>query len=175
MIAFGLKLNDKIPYSGSTTHPTFTSPTLSKLWGQGFCLTGEVTADSAAYVSGYTLKKANSRPSKRDKRHPEYVQMSRRPGIGAKWFSQYKSDVFPSSQVVHDGSRYSVPRFYDKLLERENPDLLAMIREDRMVKALAKTLTFAQRRAAAKVAMAFHDLFKKRPLDEGSQKGEPPQ
>ena len=55
-------------------------------------------------------------------RKPEYTTMSRRPGIGAGWFDKYKSDVFPSDEVILKGKRFKPPRYYDRLFEIDDPD-----------------------------------------------------
>ncbi len=53
---------------------------------------------------------------------PEYVTMSRRPGIGSTWLAKFKSDVYPADEVVHEGKRYRPPRFYDSQLAGEELD-----------------------------------------------------
>ena len=36
---------------------------------------------------------------------PEFVLMSRRPGIARAWFEKYYKDVYPSDEVIHKGRR----------------------------------------------------------------------
>lgn len=170
-IIFGLDLQDKVPFGGSQTHPTFTSEVLTASWGLGHVLTGEVTFESAAYVAGYTLKKAASGVQTKYPAHlaPEFVQMSRRPGIGAAWLESNLRDVYPSSLIVHEGSKYGVPRYYDKLAEKVIPDEVAMVREDRRKLAAAKPLSFRRRQAGLAIARARQALFKKRPLDQAGK------
>ncbi len=112
----------------------FRSPTLDQTWGLGFASVGALTFKSAAYVARYVMKKATgdlakTKYSRVDEKtgecwsvRPEYVTMSRRPGIGSAWFEQFKSDVFPSDEVVHEGKRYRVPRFYESKLGAEELD-----------------------------------------------------
>jgi len=53
-------------------------------WGFGQVYLGTLTDQSAAYVSGYVVKKMTSDDDPRlDGRHPEFARMSNRPGIGA--------------------------------------------------------------------------------------------
>ena len=33
-------------------------------------------------------------------RHPEYITMSRKPGIGSFWYDKFKSDIYPSGFAV---------------------------------------------------------------------------
>jgi hypothetical protein len=64
---------------------------------------------------------------------PEYVTMSRRPGIGKEWFDQYKDDVFPSDEVPVPGKGVlkGVPRYYQELFAKEDPLTLEEIKEVR--------------------------------------------
>lgn len=114
----------------------FTSETLSQLWPYGFSTIGELTYDSAAYVSRYVLKKVTGHMH--DDHYmrcddygvaywlqPEYTTMSRRPGIGKEWYEKYKSDVFPSDELPIPGRGVfkNVPRYYEDLLEKSDPEL----------------------------------------------------
>jgi len=64
--------------------------------------------------------------------HPEFVRMSRRPGIGAGWYNQYKSDLYPHGYaVIRGGVKSKIPRFYEKKFEESNPLLLQKIKEKR--------------------------------------------
>lgn len=111
--------------------PLYKSETLERIWGFGFALIGDVTMGSAAYVARYNLKKAASWTSGERYRRievetgrtwdvePEFLLMSRRPGIGSGWWDRYKSDVFPSEFIIIDGARKPVPRFYRKRYEDE--------------------------------------------------------
>lgn len=52
-------------------------------WGRGLVDLGSLTAESAAYISGYVTKKMTSKDDARlNGRHPEFARMSLRPGIG---------------------------------------------------------------------------------------------
>ena len=65
----------------------FTSSEIEKIWKYGFCPFGDVTFESAAYVARYVTKKING--DKADEHYngriPEFVRMSRRPGIASSW------------------------------------------------------------------------------------------
>lgn len=127
-ILFGLNFKDKELFKLNEGKPIYVSESLARTWGQGFVTVGPVTYESCAYVSRYVMKKVNGRLaeshySRIDKAtgecwsvRPEYVTMSRRPGIGHGWLQRFKSDVFPSDEVVHEGRRFRPPRYYDKQL-----------------------------------------------------------
>ncbi len=127
---FGLDfIADRGLWKDDGKHPLFRSPLLDETWGLGFATVGALTFKSAAYVARYVMKKATgdlakmkySRISEATGEEfcvkPEYVTMSRRPGIGSSWFEKFKSDVYPSDEVVHEGKRYRPPRFYDCKLD----------------------------------------------------------
>lgn len=145
-ILFGQDFSeDRIQYSRGK-HPLYISATLDELWGKGFATIGEVTMQSASYVAGYIMKKANGEEAKTRYRRtdgeeswdviPEYTTMSRRPGIGSEWYDEYKNDVYSGDQVVTLGGRiYSTPKFYDRKLEEEDPDFLEYVKAARKERA----------------------------------------
>lgn len=127
----------------------YTSEVLTRTWGKGQCLIGELTHESAAYVARYTMKRKRGDQAKDFYQHvdlktgevtklkPEYATMSRRPGIGAAWFAKFGKDVYPHDYVVNqDGKTGKPPRFYDTLLERTEPETLEAIKLTRVQKAL---------------------------------------
>lgn len=149
-IIFGLDFADKKRHSKNERgEQLYKSETLEKLWGHGFCLIGAVTDQSTAYVARYIVKKVTGKNAathyqKLDPAtgeifnlQPEYVTMSRRPGIGASWYAKYASSVFPSDHVVIRGKEAGPPKYYRKILEVDDPKL-------------SETLRFKRIRSAAK-------------------------
>lgn len=132
-IIFNHDFSDKLYFSGKAELSVYTSKALSSLWTAGFAVTGQVTFESAAYVSRYVMKKVTGERADAHYggRKPEYVTMSRRPGIGKGWYDKYKSDVYPRNGVVVRGRVTRPPRFYDNLLGREDPSSLALMKIDR--------------------------------------------
>lgn len=126
----------------------FRSATLEQLWPYGFSSIGSVTFQSAAYVARYVMKKVtgdaaeihyrfvDTETGEINYRVPEYNRMSLKPGIGAGWYDKYKSDVFPHDRVIYDGIHNRVPRYYDKLFTRSNPDKMAEIKSKRILDAM---------------------------------------
>lgn len=118
----------------------YTSSTLTNLWNLGHATLGDVTYQSASYTARYSLKKITGKgaPVAYVRRHPahgffcrvrpEFAIMSRRPGIGSTWFDRYASDVFPSDQVVVNGSARSAPRYYVQKLPQAEQEALSRIR-----------------------------------------------
>lgn len=134
-------------------HGTWTNPRLDAAWGNGRVVVGTLTAESAQYVARYIMKKRTGYGAKRHyyTRTPEYVTMSRRPGIGAAWFDKYKSDVYPLDEVAVGKHTRTPPKFYDDLLERERPELLKKLKLQRQEKAkpFVQTTEQLQRREEA--------------------------
>nr|CAI9752411.1 replication initiation protein [Microvirus sp.] len=86
-IIFGLSLRDFPDIRQQSTnelgHPFFTSPTLERIWSNGYILMSGVTFHTCNYVARYTLKKQFGRKDEyEDGRKPEFMVTSRRPGIG---------------------------------------------------------------------------------------------
>lgn len=132
IILFGYQFPDLRPWRKSPRgHTLYRSAKLETLWTFGNAEIGHVTPDSAGYVARYTLKKING---ERALAHylrphpvtgeifrviPEFALMSRRPGIGGKWFNKYASDTFPRDYCVIDGIKLPVPDFYKKRLSEK--------------------------------------------------------
>lgn len=66
----------------------FTSEKLSKIWGKGFVIIGNLTYQSAAYIARYVYKKAYGGDTLNLKKHqiPEFTTCSKRPGLAQNWY-----------------------------------------------------------------------------------------
>lgn len=132
-LLFNFDFEDKKLWKVQNENRLFTSSALSELWPVGFSSVGSATFQSAAYVARYVLKKRYGQNSKEHyqwtdpetgevhQRRPEYVTMSRRPGIGTGWYNKYKSEVYPSDFIIMNGVKMKPPKFYDGKLEAEDP------------------------------------------------------
>lgn len=140
---FGFDFHDKIFLTEKSGTVLYTSPTLEKLWPFGFSTIGSVTFESAAYVARYVMKKLSypeaDTPEADAARQlfvqhyedkiPEYVTMSRRPGIGHDWFHKYKTDVYPSDEIiVRSQFKCKPPSYYDNLYDLTNAEEFAQIK-----------------------------------------------
>ena len=139
-VIFNLEFGDKkffkmSYYSNGDACPLYRSATLEKLWPYGFSSIGEVTFESAAYVARYVMKKRTGEGAENyynyidhngvvHDRLPEFVRMSRRPGIASGWFERFGGDVYPNDFVVVKGRKYRPPRYYDEQLEEEEKEKL---------------------------------------------------
>lgn len=148
---FGFDFPDKEHYKTRDGVKLYKSETLKKLWDNGFVTVGDVTFESAAYVARYITKKVNGEAAEKHysrnvdgegfvllrKLTAEYITMSRRGGIGEKWYKEYKSDVYPSDEIILRGKKMRPPRFYDQKYAVDNVVEMTTIKNKRKAKALA--------------------------------------
>jgi hypothetical protein len=138
VILFGYDFPDKVFHTISKDgNPYYVSPTLEKIWSHGQCLVANVTYETCAYVARYVTKKITGEAAKDvyEGIQPEFVNMSRRPGIAKEWFDKYYKDVYPYDEVVIDGRKLRPPRYYDSKYEEINAPQLEAIKEKRVAKA----------------------------------------
>lgn len=127
----------------------YRSPELERLWPFGSSSVGAVTFESAAYVARYCVQKVTGHNAKfhyarRDAEGdyqlvPEFNHMSLKPGIGSPWLAKFQTDVFPNDFVVVRGKECKVPKYYDKLFERANPEEFEEIKFKRELDARARS------------------------------------
>lgn len=125
-------LDDRVPHRATDFGSTYTSETLARLWGLGLCEIGSLSSASAAYVARYSMKKIRGDlaelhyfrpdPATGELRHlrPEFLAMSKQPGIGYEWFKKYAPDLREDFAVVlsnNTAKKHSVPKYYDKLFD----------------------------------------------------------
>jgi len=139
-IMFNYDLEDKRIWKMERENPLYTSETLTDLWGKGHTSIGSVTFQSAAYVARYIMKKVTGDAAEDHynfidegtgefiERKPEFTNMSRKPGIGGKWFDRFQDDVFPDDFVVLNGKKVTPPRFYTNQYELLYPEEVAKIK-----------------------------------------------
>jgi len=127
-LVYGYRPTDLVQHSeNGQGDKLYVSESLARIWGLGNVIIGEVSFETAAYTARYILKKVTGEraqahyrsfdPSTGEvfQRLPEYVTMSRRPGIARPWFDKYSEEVFPSDFIVIRGRKMLPPRFYDRV------------------------------------------------------------
>jgi len=151
-LIFGYDFPDKTLWKETKRNKTYNSPMLDSVWGKGFTTIGDLNWKTAAYCARYVMKKqtgsaapeiyqyVNPETGEIFKRIPEYATMSRRPGIGRSWFQKFDLDVFPDDFITHQGKKYSVPTYYEKLYASDEGGEKAMelIKMRREKNALAR-------------------------------------
>lgn len=154
---FGIDFPDRVRFSESCD----TSAILESVWGLGFCTVGDVNFESAAYVARYVMKKVtgeaaldhygrvNPVTGEWFRCEPEYTTMSRRPGIGAPWLSEFGEETYRDDSVVMRGVEMKPPRFYDKQFELVDAERLEEVKRQRVLRGRS----FAEERTPARLAV----------------------
>lgn len=149
-LIFGYDFPDKTLWRETRDgHRLYMSKLLDDTWNMGISVIGNVTFESAAYTARYIMKKKTGPMAENHYKHidpetgevsqrvPEYVTMSRRPGIGKDWIDKYAGDAYPSDFVVLEGKKHRPPRFYDQQLEEFDTEIHAQIKRGRKAAARA--------------------------------------
>jgi len=150
-LLFGKTFEDRRLFKKIRGHPQYSSDQLTDFWGKGHATFGEVTFQSAAYVSRYVTKKvtgeeAEDHYTKTDidgvvhYLQPEFVGMSLKPGIGQPWLEKWYQDIYRHDRIIMNGKAMGIPRAYDLMLEKIDPELLRKVRQRRLTKATNKAL-----------------------------------
>lgn len=126
----------------------YVSEKLNELWEYGFTMIGDVTFESAAYVARYITKKITGKNAFEHynkinyetgeiiaERRPEYVTMSRKPGIGKPWLDKFSTDVYPEDYIVLRGKKLKPPKYYNAQYEKVYPSDYEKIKNRRIVNA----------------------------------------
>lgn len=165
-ILFGVHFADRKYWRRTDSgHACYRSDALEAIWTHGSSEIGSVTFESAAYIASYGLKwrdgqwallpsghRVDLESGELMMRKPAYMRCSLRPGIGATWLKRFKPDVVNFDHVVRDGVSLKVPRYYDKLLEREDPELVRQLKLSREEKAMEFDLDVDRLSAAERIA-----------------------
>lgn len=166
-LLFNVWFSDAEHFRGKGERAEFRSAQLERIWGHGGCVLGQVTYESAAYVTRYLIQDRNrvyvdSDGELRVARR-EFNQMSRDGGIGSTWWKRFgASDVVPDGQVVIRGRKGRAPRFYDKAMRRLDAHAFSLIVADRVEAAALRHGDQSPERLAAREAVALAALAQKR-------------
>ena len=133
-------------------HKTFyfhwKSHELDKYWKHGFCDVYELEFSNAAYTARYTMKKIFNEPKMQSEyaemgKISEFVRMSRRPGIGMKYFERNMDKIYETDELIMKTCKGNAavqkpPKAFDRKFQELYPDRWADIKESRM-KAAERT------------------------------------
>lgn len=108
----------------------------ARIWGKGYVVIGRLEWDSAAYVARYIMKKQKGNLA--DNYYaskaiiPEFVQMSRRPGIGRRYYEEHKNEIYENDSIVlksgNDIIEAKPPKYYDKIYDIDEHEYLEKIK-----------------------------------------------
>jgi hypothetical protein len=148
----------------------------------GYCVIGEVTAQSAAYVARYITKKFNGELSefyysKLDietgelkKIVPEYISMSNRPGIGRRFCDKHKAQIYSKDYLTDKGKKFKPPKYYDKVFDITNHEDLETLKKIRRLRATENYKDYLPKRLKSKETILKQKLKNKiRSYENGSK------
>lgn len=141
VILFGFDFDDKYVFRRTSLgYFLYRSNTLERLWPYGISTIGACTFETCAYVARYITKKINGDLQYEHYygRSPEYITMSRRPGIGFKWLMKNLEIYNYDEVIIRNGLKMKPPKYYDRKFEEIAPDYMEDIKEMRKAAMLLK-------------------------------------
>jgi len=121
---FNMEFIDAKLFQNRRGNKLYRSAELEKLWPHGYSTIGKLTLDSAAYVARYVCKKIVGDMAKDhySGKMPEYITMSRRPGIASKFVEKYSSEIYTNDRVFSRRQiPFKPPRYYDSIYDTIDP------------------------------------------------------
>lgn len=123
----------------------YESAELTALWGKGRAVINAMCPEIAEYAARYSLKKVGETDgySRVDPRTgddyllpPEFMAVSRMPGIGRSWLEKFALDVFPHDYVIsRKGTKVPTPRYYLRVLREWCEEDYQSLKEKRVESA----------------------------------------
>lgn len=108
--------------------PLYTSKSLSKIWGKGYVIIGNLNYQSACYVARYVTKKLYGQIAKiiyKDK-VPEFTESSRNGGIGIMKWIKDKIKIIENKGIfikIKDTVKLkNIPKYFMKKWKESDPD-----------------------------------------------------
>lgn len=165
---FGIDFPDRLHHSMDNNIVTYTSDTLTKIWGKGFTTCGELNYETAAYTARYIMKKMTGKKAEQHyerivpdtgeiiQLQPEYTTMSlgneKGDGLGARFYKKYKSDFFPRDEcpIPGKGVYKGVPKYYERLYKETDPDAYEEVKRRRKLYRDSHADEYTPRRLKAK-------------------------
>ena len=146
IIAFNLPIFDKEKYFiNAGGEQVYISQTLFEIWQKkGRVTIGDVTWNSAAYVARYVMKKIKGPDSEETYKKlgivPEFVRMSRKPGIAWQYYDENKDKIYECDEIIFTnkdgkGEKIKPCKYYDRLYDLENPEFMQALKQKRKLEA----------------------------------------
>jgi hypothetical protein len=114
-----------------------------EMWKMGQIQIAQAVPETYRYVAGYVTKKMYEIDEKKANSYYElgqtkpFAKMSLKPGIGDKWYEEHKKEIWEKGYIqCTNGKRAKIPRFYEKMMEQENPQKLWEIKKERQAKII---------------------------------------
>ena len=146
ILLYGVPITDAKTHrvDRNTGYIYYTSDYIADIWNYGFHLLTKVTWETCAYTARYVVKKQKGENSKIYEElnyEPEFVLMSRKPGIGAKWFLDHPDIVTTPHYIgTSKGSKKIMSnKYFDTLFENMFDDNIEEIKLERKRSQSIKT------------------------------------
>ena len=141
IIAFNLPIEDKeYFFSNNAGDKIYLSKSIEDIWGKGQVSVGGVTWNSAAYVARYVMKKVKGPDAKEFYKKigvaPEFVRMSRNPGIARDYYENNKDKIYEADEIILTNKKglaqiVKPSKYYDRLFDLDSPEAMAAIKARR--------------------------------------------
>lgn len=173
-VIFNLPINPKklkvyrINTDGSTL---YTCPEIEKIWGKGFITIAAVNWDTCAYTARYVMKKMKGKISREEYfsngQVPEFIRMSRKPGIASDYFNNHAKALFENDEIIIKGHKEKIqavkpPSYFDKKYD--------IINHGRIVQLKKKRKTIANNQLKSKMAQTSKTIKEQLLTDERAKK-----
>lgn len=109
---------------------------IEQIWHKGFITLENVTWDTIAYTAGYCQKKMfgelREEYYKQKGQLPVFAQMSRRPGIGRKYFEKNYKSIYECDEIINSkGMPVRPPSYFDRLMDAGEHDFMQSLKQKR--------------------------------------------
>lgn len=136
IIMFNLPIFDLTLHKKSSTGAHYHSNALDNTWGNGWITINECNYNTAGYVARYVTKMTRKDSKIYKYRAPEFLNMSRNPGIGFDHFKKKEFEIYENDYVIITNNKgisrkTNVPKYYDRL----SKDWISLIKQKRLIKA----------------------------------------
>ncbi|MDD6223553.1 MAG: hypothetical protein PUB18_00945 [bacterium] len=145
IICFNIDIPDlKYFFTNKSGDKTYTSEIIEKIWGKGIVSIGEVTWNSAAYTARYVMKKIKGKNAKEQYEEmgilPEFVRMSRKPGIARNFYEDNKEKIYLTDEVIVTNKnglamKAKPSKYFDRLYDLDSPEAMEAIKKARKERA----------------------------------------
>lgn len=121
--------NQKYLHDAPSGASLFTSEEIGLLWPHGYHSIGEANEKTAYYIASYSLKSCSHLVTNPENgeihKVSDSMDSSKCPAIGLEYFKRNVKQLLDTETFL--------PRYYQKILEREYPDLFEQYQNDRLL------------------------------------------
>lgn len=114
---------------------------IEEIWGKGFITIAPLSWETAAYTARYIMKKQFGSEAEKyylsKAKNPEFTIMSRKPGIGLKYYDENKYDIYKNDEIAIPRKSGAImitpPKIFDKKFELEEKEKMRLIKARRKI------------------------------------------